>query len=180
MQRPLAVAALSCLTLAAANAQDAAAPSLPLEPGLTVVTAISDTRGDFETVKQIVDANDAAVTIAFAADLPGGGAITALRPVRREDLREATEYRNFFVGEEQAVHPGTTSLGPSVAVVRALREAGESPFKCYIRKGRTYRSTTGTLRLLGDDTVTVLVNGARTELPVLHAEADLEEADGEL
>lgn len=184
MQRAPAVAVLSWITLAAAPAvaaaQSAAAPSIPLEPGLTVVTAISDTRGDFETVKQVTAVSASEVTIAFAADLPGGGAIAAVRPVRREDLRQALEYRNFFIADEDRVHPGTTALGPSAAVVRALLADGESPFTCYVRRGRAYRSSSGVLRRLGETTVPVLVNGVRTQLPVVHARADLEDAEGEL
>jgi len=163
-----------------AHAQSTRQPKIPLREGLTVVTAISDTRGDFETVKQVSQVKDSGVTIVFAADLPGGGTISSTRPVSRKDLREALEYRNFFNSEDDRDYPGTTALGPSVAVMEALETKGESPFKCYVRRGRAYRSSSGVLEKVGDETVSILVNGVRTELPVVHAHAELEIAEGEI
>jgi len=168
------------VALAAVSAAEAQPAQIPLRAGLTVVTAISDTRGDFETVKQVTAVDDSGVTIAFAADVPSGGAIASTRPVSRKDLQGALEYRNFFMSEDSRDYPGTTALGPSVAVMKALAAKGESPFKCYVRRGRAYRSTSGTLKKVGEEKVAVLVNGVRRDLPVVHARADLEIEEGDL
>jgi hypothetical protein len=95
-------------------------PEIPLRHGLTVVTALSDTRGDYESVKQVMAIDDSTVTVAYAGDVPGRGTVTATRPIRRADLRTAEEYRNQFQSEDTRAYPGTTALGPSVAVLSAL------------------------------------------------------------
>jgi outer membrane protein OmpA-like peptidoglycan-associated protein len=165
------------LPVLAANA--ASAPPIPLVEGLTVVTAIADKRGDYETLKQVVAVDDANVTLAYRADVPGGNAIEALRPVSRDDLAAADTYRNFFSSGDQKAFPGTTALGPSNAVMAALEDAGEAEFATYVGLGGAYRGHRGTLVKTGTTTLPVLVNGVRHELPVVQAEADFERAKAE-
>lgn len=169
--------ALAADTLA--QATDARVPQIPLREGLTVVTAISGTRGDYETVKQVTEIGSSSLTIVFSGDIPGGDPITATRPVRHEDLRQALEYRNFFNADDTRPYPGTTALGPSVAVLAALEGEGETPFTCYVRRGQAYRSARGVLRRVGVAAIPVLVNGSRMEVEAVRAHAELESAEGE-
>lgn len=152
---------------------------IPLVEGLTVVTAIADKRGDYETLKQIVAIDDANVTLAYRADVPGGNTIEALRPVSRDDLAAADTYRNFFSSGEQQAFPGTTALGPSKAIMAALEAAGEADFATYIGLGGAYKGRRGTLVKTGTTTVPVLVNGVPRELPAVQAKADFERARAE-
>lgn len=183
MSRSARVAVPTLLLLLApalAVAQSPGSPAIPLTPGLTLVRAVNDARGDYETVIQVVNVGDSSVDLAHAADVPGVGPIASTRPVLREDLQEAREYRNFFTANDTGTYPGTSAVGPSVAVLTDLKDAGEAQFSCYVRRGRSYEKASGVLQLVGPETVSVLVNGMPTQLEVLHVRADLDKAEGEL
>lgn len=178
--RALAFALGCCAAGSPASAASATeAGSIPLVEGLTVVTAVADKRGDFETLKQVESLDDETVMLTYRADVPGGHAIEALRPVLREDLASADTYRNFFSSNDYAAFPGTTSLGPSKAVMAALDDAGEAEFATYVGYGGAYRGMRGTLVKTGTVTVPVLVNGIPRDLPAVKAAADFERTRAE-
>src|SRR6202022_1861117 len=67
--RVLMSLALFCWTsVAIASAEPA--PRIPLVPGLTVVTAISDRQGDYESIKRIESANFGSLRLRYSGDLP--------------------------------------------------------------------------------------------------------------
>jgi len=86
--------ALACLAAAEAP------PRIALQPGLTIVTALTDREGDYESIKTVEAVTPDAVKLAYSADIPpapdsGGGKarkVSTRRTVKRDDLRTAHEY----------------------------------------------------------------------------------------
>ena len=118
---------------------------IPLRPGLTVVTAIAQFGGDYESIKQIQQVTASAVRLSYRADnvpnpleglqkLSGdkapksGGSVTGSRTVRAEDLRSAHDYMQWFGPSQPEVMPGSTAISVSREVLSELKGKGETEF----------------------------------------------------
>jgi outer membrane protein OmpA-like peptidoglycan-associated protein len=111
----------------------AAAVKIPLQPGLTIVTALSDREGDYESIKTVESVTADAVKLGYSADVPGAGAgkarkVNTRRIVRREDLRSAHEYMQIFNPAAPDTFAGTTAIGASTAVLNELKAQGRTAF----------------------------------------------------
>jgi len=110
-----------------------APPSIPLCTGLTIVTAIDRPEGDYESIKTVADANDREIQIAYSAQVPTGrGAFRNFkitRNVLRADLSTANLYMHYFGTRGPATIPGSTALGTSTAVLRALKTQGAADLR---------------------------------------------------
>ena len=121
----------------------AAGNGVPLRPGLTVVTAIAQSRGDYESIKQIQEVSASGVRLSYRADsvpnpLEGlqkstgaqapktSGGVTASRTVRTEDLQTAHDYMQEFGQNQPEVMPGSTAISVSHEVLTQLKEKGET------------------------------------------------------
>ncbi len=62
--------AIAAAALAAAATLDAAPPRIPLCPGLTIVTAIAQSSGDYESIKTIEAVTADRVTLKYSAESP--------------------------------------------------------------------------------------------------------------
>jgi outer membrane protein OmpA-like peptidoglycan-associated protein len=111
-----------------------AAGLIALQPGLTIVTALSDREGDYESIKTIEAVNADAVRIVYSADVPGAGAgakarkVSTRRTVKRDDLKNAHEYMQTFNPAAPDTFAGTTAIGASAAVLTELKTKGRSTF----------------------------------------------------
>jgi len=105
---------------------------VPLQPGLTIVTALSDRAGDYESIKKIEAVTADSVTLAYSADVPNAGGkarqVSTRRMVRREDLRSAHEYMQIFNPSSPPTIAGTTAIGASAAVLTELKTKGRTAF----------------------------------------------------
>jgi outer membrane protein OmpA-like peptidoglycan-associated protein len=118
---------------------------IPLRSGLTVVTAIAQFGGDYESIKQIQQVSASAVRLSYRADnvpnpleglqkLSGdnapksSGSITGQRTVRGEDLQTAHDYMQWFGPNQPEVMPGTTAISVSREVLAELKDKGETQF----------------------------------------------------
>ena len=118
---------------------------IPLRPGLTVVTAIAQFGGDYESIKQIQQVSPSAVRLSYRADnvpnpleglqkLSGdaapksSGSISGQRTVRSEDLQTAHDYMQWFGPNQPEVMPGTTAISVSREVLAELKDKGETQF----------------------------------------------------
>ncbi len=118
---------------------------IPLFPGLTVVTAIAQFGGDYESIKQIQQVSASAVRLSYRADnvpnpleglqkLSGdkapksSGSVTGSRTVRTEDLRSAHDYMQWFGPNQPEVMPGSTAISVSREVLSELKDKGETEF----------------------------------------------------
>jgi outer membrane protein OmpA-like peptidoglycan-associated protein len=110
--------------------------SIPLCPGLTIVTAINQPEGDYESIKTIESVTDEAVRLKYSAermvsdifsnDPPKLERTNVTRTVRRADLTSSTLYLQQFTPDLPEVIPETTAIGTSAAVLKALKEKGEA------------------------------------------------------
>ncbi len=117
-------------------AATAPAPRIPLCAGLTVVTAISQPSGDYESIKTIESVSADAVQLKysseamhqdlFSAEPPALRSTNVVRRIRTADLREARNYLQQFFEVSPEEVPETTAIGTSTAVLRALKTSGSA------------------------------------------------------
>jgi outer membrane protein OmpA-like peptidoglycan-associated protein len=122
-----------------------AGTKVPLRQGLTVVTAVAQFGGDYESIKQIQQVTASSVRLSYRADnvpsplaglekLTGekapkaSGSISGQRVVRNRDLQTAHDYMQWFSPNQPEVMPGTTAISISREVLAELKEKGETPF----------------------------------------------------
>lgn len=127
------------------SSQSESGSRVPLRPGLTVVTAIAQFGGDYESIKQIQQVSASAVRLSYRADnvpnpleglqkLSGdkapksSGSVTGSRTVRTEDLRSAHDYMQWFGPNQPEVMPGSTAISVSREVLAELKDKGETEF----------------------------------------------------
>jgi outer membrane protein OmpA-like peptidoglycan-associated protein len=116
---------------------------VPLRKGLTVVTAIQESFGDYESYKEIKNITDDAVSMEYRAEVPDAQNpfdsqkqsgpprmrhITGPRRILRADLANAHEYAQTFSDVLPETIAGTTALGISAAALNDLKSRGETPF----------------------------------------------------
>jgi outer membrane protein OmpA-like peptidoglycan-associated protein len=116
---------------------------VPLRPGLTVVTAIAQFGGDYESIKQIQQVTPTGVRLSYRADnvpnpleglqkLSGdkapkaSGSVTGSRTVRAQDLQNAHDYMQWFGPNQPEVMPGSTAISVSRDVLAELKGRGET------------------------------------------------------
>jgi outer membrane protein OmpA-like peptidoglycan-associated protein len=201
--RPQALAALAqvlllALASAAADAQAPApaAPRVPLCAGLTVVTAISQRDGDYESIKTIESVTPAAVRLKyssermvsdiFSTDPPKLEKTVTYRSVLAKDLASSNSYLQQFYDKLPEEIAGTTAIGTSAAVLQALETKGEAVlgiFGTMSGEPSPRRDThpnifdyrlEAKLRRAEPKPVMVplVVNGERVSLPAIHARGD--------
>jgi outer membrane protein OmpA-like peptidoglycan-associated protein len=122
-------------------------PRIPLRAGLTVVTAISQPTGDYESIKRIVALTPDTVHLTYSNEhpkplglledpSPGPRPLVKLNTTRtivRRDLGESHSYLQQF-GEPRNVPdlvPGTTAVGVSAAVLQELKTQGSTQLTVY-------------------------------------------------
>jgi outer membrane protein OmpA-like peptidoglycan-associated protein len=135
----IASAVVGAVTLVAAADPT---PKIPLCPGLTIVTAVNQVDGDYESIKTIEAISDTAVRIKYSVErqvidllLNGPPKLeksTLYRTVRRVDLQSAYLYEQQFSTELPESIPETTAIGTSSAVLDALKTKGDAKFGIFI------------------------------------------------
>ena len=133
--------ALCCVALAfapnapaASSATEAPITKIPLCPGLTIVTAISQKEGDYESIKTVTSLDGGKVQLKYSSEQPpeqvGGGLrmrkLNVSRIVGMNDLIAAKQYEQIFGTYIPAEMPGTTAIGVSRAVLRDLKTKNEA------------------------------------------------------
>src|SRR5438045_8521617 len=115
-----ALAALPCCIFLEASSV-AAAQNIPLCPGLSVVTAISQPEGDYESIKTVEGMDNSTVRLKYSMEQPpenvGGGSrirkLNTSRMVRIADLVNAKSYEQIFGTNVPVEIPGKTAIGAS-------------------------------------------------------------------
>jgi outer membrane protein OmpA-like peptidoglycan-associated protein len=187
---------LSTCSLAAGPA----VAKVPLCPGLTIVTSISQPEGDYESIKTIESIDAGAIRLKYstehiAKDQPGHPIrkLNVSRIVRNADLRRANLYLQEFSTITPVEVPGTTAIGTSSAVLSALKSKGiaelgmfdlpnslpsDSPYSADPKKHPSIFDHQLLFKLRRVDTeptmVSLTVNGAKTELPAIRATGSAE------
>jgi outer membrane protein OmpA-like peptidoglycan-associated protein len=162
---------------------------IPLCPGLTIVTAINQPEGDYESIKTIESITGREVTVRYSTERKIDGTLRNIKVTRITplvDLRNATLYLHHFDPRAPVRIPGATALGTSSAVLQALKTTGEAELAIIDGVGSASpvdRKTHPNLydyqlvdriRRAGSGTVpiTVTVNEHKVTLPAIHARGD--------
>lgn len=122
------VRALMPIVLTIASSASAQA-TIPFCPGVTIVSAVNDIKGDYESIVSIESIEKDRVNLAYSADIVMPNSIslvTAKRTVLISDMSNARLMHNWFSQNSAKAYPGTTSLQTSVAVLRNLKSKGEA------------------------------------------------------
>lgn len=169
---------------------------IPLCAGLTIVTAISQQTGDYESIKTILSVTDREVRLKYSSEhmesdllsneKPKLKQTTTFRTIRVEDLANANLYEQQFYEKLPELIFGTTAIGTSAAVLNALKTKGEAEMGIFI-------AFTGTPSLDRNEHPNVfdnqmvakiqrveptpvllplIVNNQRVQLPAIHAAGD--------
>jgi outer membrane protein OmpA-like peptidoglycan-associated protein len=192
------IATVHLATLAGQRAAvESTGPAVPLCPGLTIVTAVNQTSGDYESIKTIESVGPQEVRLKYSSERPdadifaigpvGLKQVVMHRTVLAQDLLSATSYQQVFLEDSEETIPGTTSIGTSAAVLDALRTKGEIELRIsnaysglQLTADRNTRPnyydymTAGQLKRVGTGPVRipVLVNDRPVELPAIQAQGD--------
>ncbi|MCE9522982.1 MAG: OmpA family protein [Alphaproteobacteria bacterium] len=189
MRIGLSIAFLAC-QIAVAQAADASA-TIPLQSGLVVVSAISESGVDFEGVRTVSRVDAQNITIDFRWTGQSKAAQRAVedlavtRIVRREDLLTAKRVNASFGSEDPTLFPGATAIQTSAQVLQSLKSGQDTPFvfgvvfgghdgifSALLTPRKYYR---GVLKPVGRDSVpfNILLNGKRTTVRAIHARGTL-------
>jgi outer membrane protein OmpA-like peptidoglycan-associated protein len=163
--------------------------ALPFCPGLTIVTAVSQPRGDYESIKRVQKIDAEGTVLHYSAEQTIFDQLESTRVlhrVRKVDEESATNYLVEWVAKLPYEVPLTTSLGTSRAVLQKLKTGAEVDLSViqdlppepsadpaafdYILNGKW------TFKLKRDPqaaTVEVLVNGVPTQLRAIRAFGNL-------
>lgn len=172
-----------------AAARPSPSPTIPLCSGLTIVTAVSQPDGDYESIKTIESLTGTELGINYSSESPENGLtrkIRVKRNVRLADLRDAGFYLHHFNNQAPVTIPGSTALGISAAMLHQLKTNGAAELS--IVEG-TYAATTADpakhpnifdyrmtekMKRVGTEPVMVpvIVNDVQTMLPAIQARAN--------
>src|SRR5687767_4716172 len=92
----------------------AAAQQIPLCPGLTIVTAVNQQDGDYESIKTVQSVGTDGVRIKYSSEKPdtdmltGTGELkrtTVYRTILAKDLGSATQYQQIFLEKSDETIP---------------------------------------------------------------------------
>jgi len=168
---------------------------VPLCAGLSVVTAISEPEGDYESIKTIESVDRAAVHVKYSTerivrDQPGRPLrkLNLQRIIDRVDLQRATRYLQEFATSTPIEVPGTTAIGTSSAVLAALKSTGVAQLAMFelprsLPSGAPLSADPKTHPSVFDNEIIfklrrveaspvmipLTVNGAKANLPAIHA-----------
>lgn len=179
-----------------------AAPGIPLCQGLTVVTAVNQPNGDYESIKTVESIDTDRVRLKYSVEAwssdwltgeTGLGKAIIKRSILKKDLQSANMYQQVFLTGADEVIPKTTSIGVSAAVLKALKTKGETEFAIsaaypgvHLTGDEKKEQTTAydymqwmTLKRAGTAKVPVLVNDRRVELPAIQAQGETGGAGGD-
>src|SRR5689334_7853266 len=152
----LLVAGVASVVCASTRAADLV-PRIPLNVGLTIVTAVHETDGDYESIKTFIAADTQSVRLAYSSEVAVPGDILnetsqylqyrphptdpdqviqmthVTRTVLRKDLETSDHYVRLFptppaVGESVL---GGTAVGTSARVLNAFKSRGAAELTTY-------------------------------------------------
>ena len=175
-----------------AQAPSAVAAHVPICAGLTLVTAINDGGGDYESIKTLESVDAKQIVMRYSTQKMDYGDMLDSHPpklqsydfrrvILREDIRTSRAYLQEFSPLLPEAVPGMTAFGTSSTVLSELKAKGEAEFGMshwgFIvpmtldpnDNNNIYRKQMMTTSKVVDrGTLTVLVNGQPAELPFVH------------
>lgn len=182
----LAILLVALMTTCRADAAEPqAAIHIPFLKGLTVVYAVSEPQGDYESLHTIASIGRDGYRLQVSAQLPGHEQPdTALRAVDIRDQNDSHRIRDGFIAGDPELFPDTV---PGFSRILTIELQSESAHLVYlvvesgfVKSSFVRRSLSGTLHLVGHgpEQMPMLVNGHEVLLPVLHGKGKLGDAEG--
>ena len=160
---------------------------VPFIVGLTTVGAVNDPKGDYEALGVITSIGATSYRLEVSGEvLSDNGTdlvqVDVQRKVLATDQAGARRLRNYFHTDDEDSYPGTVP-DFSAAMVNDLHSIGKTPVT-FLDVGVVFgvltvkRELSGTLTRVNDEsaTIPVTVNGRVTQLPVIHAQGVLSDA----
>ena len=161
------------------------APQIPVVAGLRITFAVhvpdagpaskGIAQGDYEMVVGVTAVTPDAIGLTTrleAKDAAGRPLnLDIARRMSKKDLESSRRQILGFHTEDPGEIPGTTSLGPSLAILRELRSEGRAEFS--VQNFRHLSTSSGVLTRSGSVNFPVLVNGVRVELPAIRVTGQL-------
>jgi outer membrane protein OmpA-like peptidoglycan-associated protein len=170
------------------------APVIALGDGLTLVAAVTEELGDYESVARVSSSSADRVRVSYSATVPLDGKPSEQRGERTvltNDLASARVYRVKWLAGRSELARGTTALGISTTVFDELKSAGRS--ECSLASidfagallgvtGLGSPEYEGVLERIDPSPVPVAVvlDGVRTWLPALRANGTFEGLSGDV
>jgi outer membrane protein OmpA-like peptidoglycan-associated protein len=162
-------------------------PDIPVVPGLTFVLAVHNPNaakagsniatGDYEMVVGLSEASAAQLVLRTKIDAADEQKRQLQLDIERRlpaaDLSTSRLQILGFHTNDGTTLPGTTALGPSLAVLRDLRTSGRAEYS--VRNFNHLSTSSGTLERVTTTPVPfkVLLNGARVDLPAMQVRGRL-------
>ena len=160
---------------------------IPVVPGVTFVLAVhapdaaaAGSRiavGDYEMVVALTAADDSGLTLQTRIEGQDESRKSLLvnveRRVSNADLAAGRlQILGFHTNDPRTID-GSTALGPSLAVMRDLKQGGRATYA--VQNFRHLSTSRGTLTRASSGNVSfpVIVNGRRVELPAIHVTGQL-------
>lgn len=178
------LATSSMRAAAAPPAADTAPLRIPFVVGLTTVRAVSEPRGDYESlgVLEAIQPDRYRWVVSGEVQADDGSGLTEIsvpRVVRNTDQATARRIRNYFHTGDSLTFSGTVP-GFSAQMVTELRERGSTRVT-FLDIGALFGMTIVKAELSGNlarvagapNTMPMLVNGHRIQLPVIRARGKL-------
>jgi len=184
----LAVYCAAPVVRAAVAQPTAAATRIPFVVDLKTVSAVTMPQGDFESLKIVDYIDERGYRIVLSAEAPAddGGkpvSIVVPRKVSATDQKGARKRRPYFHSGDGKSFPGTVP-GYSFAMFNGLRDTGKVAYT-YVEVGALAGMSVVNgeyacelVRVAEPSTLTVLVNGRSTKLPVIHAKGTCDSESG--
>ena len=193
---PLLLLGLKCIVTSAVAITQTAAPSIPICPGLTVVTAVNGSAGDYESIKTVESIDAKEVHLKYSSEVNNADWLSTdagtvkntilHRTVLIPDLQTATTYQQVYLDKSAETIPGTTAIGTSSAILRELKTKGEADFSISNAYAGLELSNDrnkfpnyyqymqgGKIRKVGTVRLPVVLNDQPTELTAIQAAGDL-------
>ena len=122
MKHQVLLIALAC-TARSLSAQS----TVPFCAGVTVVSAVNDIKGDYESIVTLQSIESDRVNLHYSSEVQSANSvnlISASRVVLMRDMANARLLHNWYSQYSQRAYPGTTSYQASTAVLRNLKSRG--------------------------------------------------------
>jgi outer membrane protein OmpA-like peptidoglycan-associated protein len=184
MKHQVLLIALAC-TARSLSAQS----TVPFCAGVTVVSAVNDIKGDYESIVTLQSIESDRVNLHYSSEVQSANSvnlISASRVVLMRDMANARLLHNWYSQYSQRAYPGTTSYQASAAVLRNLKSRGTAEIGLVDRNNSEvpadrskhpnifdfehvfplHRTSSGTVA------VPVIVNSSRTQLPAVTASGE--------
>ena len=153
--------------------------SIPMQVGLTIVTAGQSPYGDLESIKRVTSVDSGGMTFSFDSKTKYF-AIDTMRKTRNEDIDHSQQFfpdfcngapPKFYAKDETPVqgdHPGTTTLELSRDALASLKSQGTTKMTFYPSTFCMGIADSSQVQKIGDGGVPIILNDKPIAVAAVH------------